>query len=1082
MIPSLMKLTKKLGLLILVATALTAGTGAFAQDQLPYPDINGTTNYFEIKKAYEKVWQGIPEEKRKGWKQFKRWEYFWDYRVDKNGEFPDVSKLIIDPPSLKKGGDSKLTSENEWELIGPVGNPQKGYLSSPGIGRVNVLRIHPVEYNHIWAGTAFGGIWRSYDGGDSWENLDFNAFLSLGISDIAFSRQDPNIVYVATGDADGSYGSTPFYSVGLIKTSDCGKTWKVTNLSFELENAFLISRILVHPLNDNIVIVGTSNGVYKTKDGGVTWENHEAGVYIRDMEFMPSDANYIYASSFSITGNTRLYRSTDCGETWEATKSLSSVCRTALAVTIDNSNNVYAVCSNTYPYDFHSFLKSKDRGKTWLEVANYKTHPNILGRYNGDDYGEKAQGFYDLAIAVSPFNEDEIYVGGIEVWNSTNGGISWEKLTGSGSADIHVDHHDLVFPKGRNILYCANDGGLDKSVNQGQSWTNVNENMSITQFYRMGLSVTNPELIIGGAQDNGTYRLNDGTWTSVGGGDGMECAIDPEDPNIQYNSIYYGSINRTMDGDVRFRKNILRKNKTEEEATWVTPFTIDPNNPSTLYAGHQNVWKLTNYGDDREKISEFNSSKPLTIVTISPTDPNVIYAATPDIIHVTYDGGKTWTDIPLMFSRLTYIAVDPNNPRRFWATHSGFEANEKVTEYDGDQWKNISGNLPNIPVNCIVHQKDSPDRLYIGTDIGVYYSDYNSAHWEKFGSGMPNVIVNEMEIHYPTKKLVAATFGRGMWKTDLNNCNLPSPKLSVTGPTEFCNGDSCVIEAPEGYESYLWSNGETGRTIIAKENGAYSVAVPDNDANNDGCIARSEAVIVTVKTYQELTIDCKSPNPICEGEEASLSARLGFSDYVWSNGETGRTITVSAPGEYSVEAMSPNDCLIQSEKFELRVSPPPAQPVITIKDTMLVSTESQAYQWYFNDEEIDGANERELAYKQYGVGSFKVEVTVGYDCSEMSEPFVVTGVEEENGAARYIIVHPNPGRGIFYLDINYPIISKVELTISNVAGMNVMTKSFIHNGDSSNNKIDLTSAPAGVYLLKVVFDDKSIVKRIIKEQ
>ncbi|EFK96578.1 conserved hypothetical protein, partial [sediment metagenome] len=371
---------------------------------------------------------------------------------------------------------------------------------------------------------------------------------------------------------------------------------------------------------------------------------------------------------------------------------------------------------------------------------------------------------------------------------------------------------------------------------------------------------------------------------------------------------------------------MINSTRAGESGSWVTPLEMDPVDPTILYVGYRNVFRLTKSGLYYDKISNFNHNQNIQSIAVAPSNTSTIYAATVSKLYVTTDGGGSWNDISNGIGNISYIAVDPMNSKRIWITNSGFSGNSKVYEYDGMTWKNLSGNLPNVPVNTIVYQKDSPDRLYIGTDIGTFYTDYGSAYWEEFGSGLPNVIVTELEIQYSAKKLRAATYGRGIWDIDLLECDLPEPQVNVIGKTELCQGETVTLEAAENYSSYLWSNGEKTKSIKVGETGTYSLIV----SGDGGCKARSRAIEVSVNSIPDISVKAVSGYPLCEGDEINvgLSAPLGFSDYLWSNGETGKRITVNKLGNYSVTGTTSSGCKATSEEFEVKAWPFPDKPFV----------------------------------------------------------------------------------------------------------------------------------------------------------
>ncbi|MCX7737208.1 MAG: T9SS type A sorting domain-containing protein [Candidatus Kapabacteria bacterium] len=1048
-----------------------------AQPSLQSVQLSKNDNFYQMRDKIEEIWKDIPDTLRKGgWKQFKRWEHFWETRLNPDGTIPNVAKYLNSYfDFINNSKRNSLLSKVEWKALGPFTNPPPpSGGDDKGVGRVNIMRFHPTKPRTIWAGAASGGLWYSNDFGRTWAEFPFTQFLSLGISDIQFCQDNPRIAYVATGDANGiGGGGGNSYSIGVLKTTDEGASWTVTNLAFSLNSQQVVAKLFVHPNYPNIVVAATSSGIYKTTDGGITWINKNNQGYFKDLVAKPGNPNVLYAATYG--SNPSIYKSTDMGETWNSVHQVNGANRIALAVTPANNKNIYALCSTT---PFHSFRVSYDEGATWtVASSNSGNTPNILGRDDGTGNDRNVgQGWYDLCVAVAPWDDKEIFVGGINIWKSKDGGFNWEHIThwygGYNKPLVHADIHYLIYDEVSGDLFATNDGGIDRTSDGGKRWITVDEGMNITQFYRLGVSYTNPNMIIAGSQDNGTSMLVNGSWKKMYGGDGMECAIDPTNANNIYLSIYNGNLYRTSNGSTF--STMLSRSTTGENGAWVTPFLISPHNPDKLIAGYSNVWASWNNGRQWKKISNFSGST-LRSLAFAPSDSNTIYAATLNTIYVTYDGGTTWKNITNpQTSLITYIAVDQKNHKRIWITNGGYSAGSKVFEYDGTTWKNISGNLPNVPVNTIVYQNNSPDRLYIGTDIGVFYSDYGSAFWEPYGQGMPYLIISELEIHYPTKKIRAATYGQGIWEAPIIECNVPQPKVRIIGETKICKGDSVIIEAEDNYPTYQWSNGETTKRIIIKESGTYSLTIDDGS----GCKSRSQSIEVTVLPLPDLTIRTVGKHPVCEGDSINLelSGSLGFTSYEWSTGEKTRRIQIKSLGEYTLTATTSEGCKAIA-KFNVVTAPKPQKPTITrLSPVILQSSEAKSYQWYFNGKPIKDSTSRTITITE--LGDYSVEIFDENNCSNLSEPYNIISNVNDLIDNNIIQITPNPSSGRFFIHLSKPIEDEFVIEITNILGKQVFYSKYFSINQSSFT-VDLTNIPSGVYYIVIrskgiEFNDKLI--------
>lgn len=1062
-------------------------------------DNNTNPDFYQIKQAYEEYFNSIPKEDQKGWKQFKRWENFWGPRVYPDGKFPNASKVLNEVNSynlknskikenIKEKNKDNILSQNQpqWSLLGPERIPTSlNNERGQGLGRINIVRFNPSNPDEIWVGAASGGVWRSLDKGTTWTDFPFTQFLSIGVSDIAISESNPDIVYVSTGDSDPSSGRD-YYSIGIIKTTDAGDTWNTTNFNFELSNAKLIPRLLVHPQNPDIVLAAASDGIYKTTDGGLSWEKKASGGYFKDMKWMPDPNNpmVVYATTFAWSGSTGIYKSTDQGETWNIIAQFNDIIRTALAVTPEAPDLLWALCADKNRA-FHSIKFTDDQGLTWKDQSSYaKDTLNYLGWYKGNNSGDrkKGQGEYDLALAVNNNDLSNVYLGGVDIWKSTDQGTVWNLIThwwGSYSLPfVHADIHDLQFHPVTGELYATSDGGLDVSTDNGASWKNLTNGISISQFYRLGCTESETDVIVAGAQDNGSSMYKNGTWYHILSADGMEAIVDPINENIVYASIYNGSISKSTNGGVNFNQ-ILSENKTGEKGAWLTPYVLNPSNSQTIYAGFNNVWKSTDGGANWTNLKGLGGESLINLA-VAPSDSNYIYAGTTSTLWASTDGGTSWNRILSSSKAITYITIDPKDATHLWISYSGYTADAKVWEFRNSTWINLSGNLPNVPVNCIIVQKDSPDRLYIGTDVGVFYSDYNSGVWTQYGFGLSNIVIYELDIRYRSNLLRAATFGRGIWEAPLTNCILPEIPISVTGQLDLCPGDSVTLEAISDNSNIVWTTGETTKKITINTTGTYSCFYEDTS----GCTPRSKAIVITQKNLPDLRIIPVGKKCLCEeSDSVILSTGYGFRKFNWSTGDTTRKITVTVPGNYFVDVISNDTCDFTIGPFTVKKTNNPGKPAISQDVNWLISTPSAGYQWYLDSLKLPVSATQSILAKQTGI--YRVEITDSNGCKSMSDPFnFLLDIPETSSNFNEISIFPNPSENIFYLSYNCPQTTEITLEIQNILGIKVYENKVLCENNSMTSTLDLTSQPSGVYyvILRDSHTGKNIeLKKIIKK-
>ncbi len=1063
--------------------------GAAAQETEPVKAMSNLSksakpNFFEIQKANKEFINSIPETGKKPQKQYSRWENFWRQRVDANGDFPNPLNLIEEiQKEQKRAALPNPTTEYQWTSVGPkVSATPIDQSHAPGLGRANVVRLDPTNNNIIWVGFASGGVAKSTNAGKTWKHFEFTSSLSLGVADIAISPSNPNVVYVATGDTEQS-SDKMFYSVGVIKTTNGGDDWEFTNLAFYLNNWVNVSRLLVQPDNSDIVIAATNSGILKSTNGGVNWVTKKNDDYIKDLEYKPnSNGQTVYASTM-IWGDNKIFRSTDFGETWEDVYSITSANRVNIEVTPADPEVIYAIASSTYSY-FKGLYRSTDSGNTWEQTANT---PNILGRDYGTDYDATyGQGRYDLALAVSPKDANTLWAGGINVWSSNSTGYTWEKKThwyrNGLLPTIHADQHDLAFDKTGNKLYAANDGGLFVTSNDGASWDFLTNGMAYTQFYRFSVyDKSTEEKYLGGAQDNGTYMYNNEEWFFVMGGDGMQCIIDPNNPRTMYAEIYNGDIDQSLDGGSTFANMITSTKANCSGGDWVTPYVLSPKNSNTIYVGYNYIVKSDDQGANWTRLDKSRlSSGYYTSIAVSEKDENYVYANGYTTLKQTTDGGDTWSTIRLpdltSGNKISWIQADPNNEKRFWVSLINYDKGQKVYEYNNGTWTNISGNLPNVPVNCVAYQANSPERLFAGTDIGLYYSEHCNGVWYRYGAGLPNAVVMDIKFGYNKNSIYVATFGRGIWKAPLPQCNNAMLPVTVVGDTITCEGYPLTLSAPDGFSNYLWSSGETSNSISPKVSGIYGVTVIDGN----GCLAASRNYTITLNPSTAIKIGVlNSKRGLCNDADSVVLYlnQSGITKYQWSDGTSANKTIVRSEGVYTVIATNTFGCSSFDTVTVFRSEP--IKPTVTSEMNRITASKCKSYQWYFNGEKISGATAQSYLASQDG--TYYVEVVDTNGCPTRSDDFSFAVSAEDGGlniiqSARVV---PNPNSGEFDIvleNISYP----ATIQINNILGQGAFTAD-IRATDAVPYHINLTDLPHGVYFVYIKSAGRTFIEKFIKE-
>jgi hypothetical protein len=854
-------------------------------------------NFYSIQNSFNAYWQGRDvTEKGKGYKAFKRWEYFTERRVYPSGDLAQLNLtaknfqdwLNNNGQNIYQGANNvgKVSTPNNmiasttWTAIGPMG-PLSGNAGGQLLksGRINFVSVSPTNSNVLFVGAPCGGLWRSTNGGANWTTNTDNLPV-IGFGDHAFDPTNTNIMYAANGDGDAGDS----YCTNVYKSTDGGTTWNTTGLSFAVTAGVRIRRLIVNPTNPQIVMAVGSMGIRRSTDGGATWTSvSTTNTY--DIEFMPGNPSIVYA------GGTTFRRSTDGGVTWTTIAGVpasGTSNRLAIAVTPANANFVYVLASNSSGSGFLGFLQSTNSG---VSFANITTTLNLLGWSNaGTDTG--GQGWYDLCIAASPTNAAEVVVGGVNVWRTTNAGASWSiygHWTGSGAPFTHADQHDLEFAS-NGTLFNSNDGTVYRRT--ATTWQEISGTMNVSQIYKIGLSGLS-NLWITGHQDNGTSSWNGTTYTARLGGDGMDCFIDRTNDNNMFGEYQNGSFQKSTNGGLSWTGCTTGMSGA---TNWVTVWKQDPTVAARLYAGRQNMFVSNNSATSWTILTALPATGAIIEFAIAPSNNQVLYVVKSNNIFKTVDGGNTWSTItgtiPVASAGLQNVCVSPTDANKVWVCSGNYSTGNKVwySNNGGTTWTNWSSNLPNIPANCLVYETGSTDRVYVGMDIGVYYRDPSAANWTLYNTGLPNMPLSDMETS-PAQpgKIVAATYGRGVWVVDFAPNALP-PVTSFAYTGTLCAGVPKVFNdnSTNGPSSWVWSVApSTGVTINTPSSqtptitfanaGNYVVSMTASNTSGPG---NTYTLSVTVNPTPTITI-AASANTICAGSPVTFTAS-GASSYSWA--------------------------------------------------------------------------------------------------------------------------------------------------------------------------------------------------------
>ena len=696
--------------------------------------------------------------KGSGYKPFKRWEAQWENYVDINGFLPSTKDLWNvweqkkSQTQYRTASQNSMADQSNWYSLGPTDfvNRSTNYLN---LGRVNCVSIDPNNSDIMYVGAPAGGIWKSTDAGVTYIPLT-DDLPQIGVSGIAIDRNNSNIIYIATGDDDAGDS----YSVGIWKSTNGGLSWTPTGIN-PSNSPNRTSEIYINPNNSSMLWVATSSGVYKTTNAGNNWTLTQSGNF-RDLKVNPTNPNIIYASTSS-----QFYRSTDSGNSFTQISSGLPVDsgRLFMDVTQANSNYVYLV-SATSNYGYQGIYRSTDSGLSFTQMAN-----------TTDIFDGVSQAWYDLAISASNTNQNEIYVGVLNIWKSSNGGDSFSQVNSWTTRNASYTHADIHFIRDfDNGLFVGSDGGVFKSTDSGASFEDLTVGLSITQFYRISVSKQDSGKIAGGAQDNGGFGFSS-QWASYHGGDGMEGVIDPNDDNFYYGFMQNGStlyVNNSSG-----QPGGTNGYSSPTSGNWITPLSI--NNDSEVFAGYSSLYQF-NAGNWTEVSPSFGTN--IDVLELDPINSDNIYVGVNSNLQQSTDHGITFTSVNIFASNITSIEVNNNDNNIVYVTTSGGGGKVWRSLNQGLNFTDITGSLPNVVKNIIKHQTNTIDNvLYLGTSLGVYRFNDNNSDWEVFDNNLPNSSVTDLSINTVDNNITAATYGRGAFRSELPSSQLATNDLQLVG-------------------------------------------------------------------------------------------------------------------------------------------------------------------------------------------------------------------------------------------------------------------------------------------------------------
>ena len=799
-----------------------------------------------------------------GWKPFKRFEWDMLQRSWPTGEIP-AGAIWEGYQERSRMRHSPL--DEPWVNLGPYNHG----------GRARVIRFHPEDPTIMFAGSVGGGLFKSLDAGANWFSIT-EALPNVAIGSFEIDPANPQVMYLGTGE--GYFNGDGIAGIGLLKSVNGGNTWNETGLDYTYSQGKAILKINIDPNDGQIVFASTNDGLYRSTNGGTSFTMVRSG-NINELKRDPTNHDVMLAGAGNPWGNNSngIWRSDDNGLTWtrmsDGLPPTNQFGRAVLSFYQSNSQIIYAGICGTFDYNGSQTIgifRSTDNGVTWNQMSD-----DGVNHY-------ASQGWYDMAIAVKPNESNVVLSSGLDLWKSNNSGLFWQQKSwwwyDFGNPDfVHADHHEIVFhPENPDEVWEVTDGGIFRSTDVGENWTEMNNGFVTYQYYAMGNATLDTMLAYGGTQDNGTSRYSGSPdWPMVFGGDGGYCVLDYTDNDVVYVEWQGGHRSRSDNGAQSF---VDINPGIEGDGAWVTPMVLDPFDHNTLYtttaSSSPRVWKSPTRGSGNWEVVGSPVGGNNQDLAVSTLVPGRLYLATESTVF-RYDEGGDWVNVTgnLPGQWVTHVVADRFNPDGVYVSLSGFNGQHvyKSTQAGGN-WVNITGNLPNVPTNDIVVDLSEPSTLYVGTDIGVYSTTDGGATWGVFGTVMPAVRVDDMEMQVATGILRAATHGRGMWE-------IPTGSVSVT--MFYPNGGE--ILQPQEDIQIRWGGSNFGGNVRIDLNRSYPSATWEtlltstpNDGLEDWTVSGPESDHVRFRVVH-LTDPTQSDTSNADSRVMSPTLRL-----LWPNG------------------------------------------------------------------------------------------------------------------------------------------------------------------------------------------------------
>lgn len=1028
------------------------------------------------------------------------------------GEVPADGLMRAYQDLRRQFGDLSSGRNNalQWEERGPnnVGGRTRAIMWDP----------NDSQNRAAFAGGVGGGLWYTSDvtvSSPTWTNVS-EVFSNVAVCAIAADPNNPQIMYYGTGE--GYPNADALRGAGIFKSTDGGMSWNVLP-STANSTFYYCQKIIVYPGTGD-VYAATRSGLQRSKDGGMTWDLVVGAGNVASSGFI---------SDLDIAGNNDLYASVSNGGVYKSPASLGAMVgdsgqwtrvplnfpagygRIEFTAGVNNSNYLYAVsevsnmASNIY--------RSTDAGNTWGIIQSQP---------DGNNQWASNQAWYDLCITVDPFNHLRVFAGGLEQHRTTTGGNSWTNIGNFGN--MHVDQHNVVFnPNVSGRVLISNDGGVYYSANNGSSYGSRNSGYNVTQFYAIAVDprAGNPK-IIGGTQDNGSHQLYTagvGPSNKLTGADGGFCAIDYDDPDTMYTTYQYTTMLRSRNGGNNFTQ-ITNTSVSQNDVLFINPMEMDPNNPRRLFMAADRLWRRNNAasgGPGGWTQATVGLSGQITAIAVSESTPNLVYfGASGTVYRLTDAHISNFNSQPVAVNPsasgngfLSCVAINPNDGNHIVIVYSSYGIIQKVMECrDADQganatWKNLSGNLPDVPCNWVVFEPNNNNALVLGTDLGAFRcGDISQAesdiYWSPASGGLGYARIDMLRVRASDNSIHAGTHGRGMFSS-YSLQNEPIAAFGIENSNVACGGEVQFIDSTQNAPgTWAWTFGDGGTstqqnpTHVYANSGTYTVTLVTTNPNGTDSTSQSYTINVVPPVVAVASGDTSG----CPGDSVQLNASGGVS-YSWfpSAGLSDPNIAnpvyeISGSRTFIVTVTDANGC--------------------TGTDTVEVTQEGTPNTWAGQDQTITGVGDS-VQLSGAGAVTYQWSPATGLSCTNCPDPMAspdttttytvigynaagcsredqvtvfvnIVGVEDQlPDPVTVRPVYPNPVTDQIVLDYELlqPANTRIELLSTEGKVLSVIENEWQDQGEHTlrwNRGYGLAS---GVYFIRVAVGDFHTVQKVV---